>query len=185
MRAVILEVDERMLAERRRLGLDRGDEMWEGVLHMVPPPFERHGRIQLALGTALSASCAARGLLAGVEVGVFAAAGDYRVPDLVIYSVEARAERGVNGAPLVAFEIPSPVDESYEKVPWYLGRGAGSVVIVDQDTFSVEVFTREGRTEPGVDGLVAIAGLGVRLGAAPDASALLVDAEDGVHRIEV
>ena len=118
MRAVILEVDERMLAERQRLGLDRQDEMWEGVLHMVPPPFERHGRIQLALGTALSASCAARGLLAGVEVGVFAAADDYRVPDLVIYPLGARAERGVDGAPLVAFEIRSPDDESLEKVPW-------------------------------------------------------------------
>jgi hypothetical protein len=37
VKAVMLEVDERMLAERRRLGQDRWDEMWEGVLHIVPP----------------------------------------------------------------------------------------------------------------------------------------------------
>lgn len=33
-----MEVPEAMLAERRRLGLDRRDEMWNRVLHMVPPP---------------------------------------------------------------------------------------------------------------------------------------------------
>ncbi len=38
MRAVLLEVPEAMLAERRRLGLDGRDEMWNSVLYMVPPP---------------------------------------------------------------------------------------------------------------------------------------------------
>jgi hypothetical protein len=41
MRAVVLEMDERALNERERLGLDRRDEMREGVLHLVPPPSER------------------------------------------------------------------------------------------------------------------------------------------------
>ena len=36
MRAVLLEVPEAMLDERRRLGHDGRDEMWDGVLHMVP-----------------------------------------------------------------------------------------------------------------------------------------------------
>ncbi|HET9253937.1 MAG TPA: Uma2 family endonuclease [Pseudonocardiaceae bacterium] len=36
MRAVLLEVPESMLAERRRLGLDGRDEVWDSVLHMVP-----------------------------------------------------------------------------------------------------------------------------------------------------
>lgn len=31
-----------LLAERERLGLDRRDEVWEGVLHMIPPPSTRH-----------------------------------------------------------------------------------------------------------------------------------------------
>ena len=34
----MLEVHEALIAERRRLGHDRFDEMWEGVLHMVPSP---------------------------------------------------------------------------------------------------------------------------------------------------
>lgn len=38
MRAVLLEVPEGMLAERCQLGLDGRDEVWDGVLYMVPPP---------------------------------------------------------------------------------------------------------------------------------------------------
>jgi len=34
----MLEVDPALLEQRRRLGLDHWDEMWEGVLHMAPDP---------------------------------------------------------------------------------------------------------------------------------------------------
>jgi hypothetical protein len=34
----MLEVPQAMLDERQRLGLDGRDEMWDGELHMVPPP---------------------------------------------------------------------------------------------------------------------------------------------------
>ena len=43
MKAVIPEVPEYMLWERRRTGADRWDEMWEGVLHMAPAPNKRKG----------------------------------------------------------------------------------------------------------------------------------------------
>jgi Uma2 family endonuclease len=45
MRVVLVRVSESELAERRRLGLDRRDEMWEGVLHMTPAPSDEHQRI--------------------------------------------------------------------------------------------------------------------------------------------
>jgi hypothetical protein len=41
-----------MLDERRRLGQDVRDEMWDGVLHMVPPPGGAHqdyGRLGVSL----------------------------------------------------------------------------------------------------------------------------------------
>jgi hypothetical protein len=38
MRVVWLEAPGGLLEERRRLGLDIRDEMWDGVLHVVPPP---------------------------------------------------------------------------------------------------------------------------------------------------
>ena len=35
---VIVHVRQEELADRRAKGLDRRDEMWEGVLHMTPAP---------------------------------------------------------------------------------------------------------------------------------------------------
>jgi Uma2 family endonuclease len=183
MRAVILEVDERMLAERRRLGLDRKDEMWEGVLHMVPAPFARHGRIQAGLAASLYDRCTERDLMIGVETAVFAVDDDYRVPDLVVYAPESASDRGVEGAPVLVVEVRSPSDESLAKVPWYLGRGAGSVVVVDAVTFSVEVFSDEGKAEADADGLTQVAGLAVRLGPASDGDGLVVETEKATHRI--
>ena len=52
MRAVMLDVPESLLDERRRQGLDVFDEVWEGVLHMVPPPSGEHQRLELELGSA-------------------------------------------------------------------------------------------------------------------------------------
>ena len=46
----MLDVPESLLDERRRLGLDVFDEVWEGVLHMVPPPSGEHQRLELELG---------------------------------------------------------------------------------------------------------------------------------------
>jgi hypothetical protein len=49
MRTLILDPPtaglEELLARRRRSGLDRLDEVWQGVLHMVPAPREAHARI--------------------------------------------------------------------------------------------------------------------------------------------
>jgi Uma2 family endonuclease len=183
MRAVILEVDERMLAERERLGLDRRDEMWEGVLHMVPQPSGRHQVMGTALARYLFDPAARRGCEVATEIGVYAADRDYRVPDVAVFPQTSRSDRGVDGPLLVAIEILSPGDESYDKVPWYQARGAGSVVIVDQATFSVEIFGAEGKVESDADGLTAIAGLGARLGPAPDGEGLLIETEDGANRI--
>jgi hypothetical protein len=42
MRAV---VPESLLAERRQLGHDRFDELWEGELHLVPSPSFPHQQL--------------------------------------------------------------------------------------------------------------------------------------------
>ena len=184
MRAVVLEVDQAWLAERQRLGLDRFDEMWEGVLHVVPPPKRRHQYLASDLAAELRVAARRVGCRVAVQVGVFAEANDYREPDVAVVPSASEAERGVDGPLLVAIEVLSPYDESYEKVPWYLSRGAGSVVIVDPGTYAVEVFTTAGNAEPDPDGLFVIPGLGARLGPSTDRGALLVETVDGVARIE-
>ena len=40
---------EQLLERRHRLDQDRRDEVWEGVLHMIPPPSHEHERIAMIL----------------------------------------------------------------------------------------------------------------------------------------
>jgi Uma2 family endonuclease len=175
MRAIVLEVDERMLAERRRLGLDKWDEMWEGVLHMVPPASERHQGLEAELLVALRPSARRRGWKVRTDTGVFASDNDYRVPDVVVYSREAASQRGVDGAPEIVVEIRSPNDETYEKVPWYLARGARAVLVVDRDVLALQLFTHSPPAEPAGDGPIVLEPLGVEV--ARSGQTLFVDAE--------
>ena len=143
MRAVLLEVPEQMLAERRRLGLDGRDELWDGELHMAPPPGERHQRIGSDLLVALSPVVRRLGLVATYETGLFRAGDDYRVPDLVVTRPDQRSERGAESAELVV-ELRSPDDETYAKLPFYAALGVREVVVVHPDDRRVELFRLAG-----------------------------------------
>jgi Uma2 family endonuclease len=158
VKAVVLEVDERMLEERRRLGHDRWDEMWEGVLHMVPPPSERHQGLGGELFLVLAPLARLRGLIARYETGVFRpnTDDDYRTPDLLFTRPELRSKRGVDGGADLVVEILSPRDESYAKLAWYAELGVAEMLIVDPATMAVELFrgTPGGpsRVAPDLDG---------------------------------
>jgi Uma2 family endonuclease len=139
MRAVLLEAPESLLAERRRLGLDGRDEMWEGVLHMVPPASGPHQRMGTALLRILTGPAEAQGLVTSYETGLFRAAGDYRVPDQVYSRPDQLSDRGVEGAELVV-EIRSPDDETYEKLPWYAAVSVREVLVLHPQERRVELF---------------------------------------------
>lgn len=139
MRAVMLEVPPHLLEERRRLGVDRWDEMWRGELHMVPPPCERHQSLGSMLLTVLVPLVRERGLKIAYEIGLFAADDDYRVPDLGIYRHDQAGGRGLENAAEMLVELVSPGDESRAKLPWYATR-VREVLLVDRDTLTVELF---------------------------------------------
>ena len=147
MRAVIVEVDPQLLADRARVGLDRRDEMWDGELHMVPPPTHGHQLLGSRFLRVLGPLADDRDLQLTYETGVFRTSDDYRVPDLAAYGHDSVADRGVERADLV-IEIRSPGDESMAKIPWYLARGCREVLIVDRDTLAVELYGPDGRIEP-------------------------------------
>ncbi|MHB8438367.1 MAG: Uma2 family endonuclease [Acidimicrobiales bacterium] len=172
MKAVILDVDQRTLAERAQLGLDVRDEMWEGVLHMVPQPISRHQELESELLQAFGPIVRTRGLRVAPELAVFAGEHDYRVPDVAVYSTEARGIRGVTGTAALVVEIRSPGDETYEKLPWYLAGRAEAVLIVDRDSLAVELYTADGRLPNDSDGGVVVESLGVAI--VPDAGTLRV-----------
>lgn len=142
MKALILEVDERLLEERRRLGHDVRDEMWEGVLHMVPPAGRRHQRFGGKLYRVLGISADKRGLESLYETGLYRPGvdDDYRVPDLMFVRPELVTERGVDGPADLVVEIRSPGDETYLKLPWYADLGVSEMLVIDRDTLAVELF---------------------------------------------
>src|SRR5579863_7552845 len=86
MRTVIVDPPsaglDQVIERRRRSGLDRLDEVWEGVLHMVPAPSGEHADIAQQLAILLDAPARAAGLvptMGGFNLGD--AEEDYRVPD--------------------------------------------------------------------------------------------------------
>lgn len=168
MRAVVLEVPQSLLDERRRVGVDRWDEEWEGELHMVPPPSGDHQRLGGQLYSVLKALAEARGLVAHYETGVFrpGAEKDYRIPDHSYARPDQLSRRGIEGGAPLVVEILSPGDETYQKLDWYAAIGVGEVLVIDPDTRVVELFVLRGDrlvlVQPGPDG-VAVEAVAARV----------------------
>ena len=137
-RAVIADVEQHatILSERARLGIDRWDEVWEGVLHMVPPPAGRHQRFGTGLAAALLPVASELGLLISYETGVWRADDDYRIPDLAVYASDKASDRGVDGPPVLVVEIRPPGDETDAKIAWYLALGVTEVIVVERDSLA-------------------------------------------------
>lgn len=167
VRVVILEAPQSMIDERRRLGLDVRDEMWDGELHMVPPPRDAHQ----ALGTwflCMAAPLAeARGLVARYETGLFDTDRNFRVPDLLFRRADQGSERGAEGAELVV-EIRSPNDETYDKLPFYAARGVREMLVLHPSGPWAELFRLDGGelvlVAPDEEGVQHCAVLGLALG---------------------
>jgi Uma2 family endonuclease len=130
-----------LIAERRRLGLDKQDEMWDGVLHMNLPGNTNHQRIEGKLARCLAPLAEALGLELLAEAGLFDPAVNenksFWVPDIVVFPPAVASERGVEGGATLAIEIRSPGDESFEKIPHYSRIGVAEMLIIDRDTRAV------------------------------------------------
>ena len=151
MRALFLELPGAILAERRAKGLDRWDEVWEGVLHVVPPPSIPHQEFVDDLKALLKAHVERYGLGRVIrEPGVRVPDTDetnYRVPDLVFLSTDRLGRIGhqwIEGGPDIVFEVRSPGDESYDKLAFYAKVGVAAVVIIDPASAVLEVFRLAG-----------------------------------------
>jgi Uma2 family endonuclease len=141
MRAVVLDPPtaglEPVLERRRRSGLDRLDEVWEGVLHMVPAPSGRHARIAQQLAELLGPPARDAGLVPAMgEFNLGESDEDFRVPDGGLHRTLTDAVWHPTAALVV--EIVSPGDESWEKLPFYAAHDVDEVLIVDPAKRSVD-----------------------------------------------
>ncbi len=146
MKGVLLDVPTSLLDERRMTGADRSDEMWDGVLHMNPPPTLGHQDFEYELEYWLRTHWkAASGGKVFHNTGV-ARPGrwpkDYRSPDLVLISPdrwEKLRQTHVEGGPHVVIEIRSPGDETYEKFDFYASIDTAEIRVIQRDTKIPEV----------------------------------------------
>jgi Uma2 family endonuclease len=142
MRALWLDLPAETLAERRRLGIDVLDEVWDGVLHVPPSPSSTHMRRELDLAIALTPVARTRGLEVWTSTGVYGPHGsvkNYRIPDNAIARPDHRSRRGLESAEL-AVEWLSPHDESRDKFPFYAGASVREIWLIDPRTRALEVY---------------------------------------------
>jgi Uma2 family endonuclease len=147
MRALVLDPPtaglNRLLKRRQRSGLDRLDEVWEGVLHMVPAPGFGHATLTQQLAEQLGRPARDAGLIPTMgEFNLGEDEHDFRVPDGGLH----RPGAGGTWLPTAALvvEIVSPGDESWEKLPFYAAHDVDEVLIVDPQKRSVDWLSLDG-----------------------------------------
>jgi Uma2 family endonuclease len=197
MKALVLGVTDEELAERRRRGLDRFDEVWEGVLHMAPAPAYEHQRIVMAIARFLGELCERRGRgVLALGINVFDEAStvpDYRIPDFTFVATgheHVLARDGIRGGgPDAVIEIRSPDDETYEKLPFFARLDTREVIVIDRDTKQVEIDRLAGAqytaVEPDADRWLHCDILKIRLNRTDSSRLLIEDTDDPATRIEI
>ncbi len=160
MRAWTPDLGRELLVERRRRGLDRRDEVRDGVLFLAQPP---HGDRQVlndqlaafflphwqdaGLGRTLRAVGVKRpGTPDLPELGV-GVPHDFRIPDrsfLLAMQDDCVHEGWIVGPPDAVIEIQSSPDHDID-VSWYFDLGVREVILVDRDTRQVSVLARRAK----------------------------------------
>jgi Uma2 family endonuclease len=120
---------EELLERRRRSGLDRLDEVWEGVLHMVPAPSGRHAVVEWQLARLLGPLAEQAGLYACGQFNLGEGEHNFRVPDGGLHRTVPTGTWHATAA--LVLEIVSPGDESWEKLPFYAGHAVEEALIID------------------------------------------------------
>jgi Uma2 family endonuclease len=145
-------LEEALIAERRERGIDKFDEVWDGVYVMAPIANNEHQKIQTRL-TSILGPLIDFGGLGGVYSGANVSdqpddwTQNYRVPDVLVFLDGNPAEdRGTHwlGGPDFAVEIVSKWDHSREKIDFYASVGVRELLIIDRDPWQLELFRRVG-----------------------------------------
>jgi len=151
------EMCDRLRSERQSTGLDRWDEVWEGVYVMAPLPNDEHQAIQAKLVGVLLAAVGWSGeadVRGGVNVSDRADdwTQNYRCPDVVAFLKGTKAQnKGAFwlGGPDFAVEIVSPEDSSRDKLGFYASVGVRELLVIDRAPWQLELYRLQaGRLQP-------------------------------------
>jgi Uma2 family endonuclease len=150
MTAVVLDkwLERRLIARRRRLGIDHFDEVWDGVYVMAPAADIEHFSVSFDLAIVLNIIVKA-GELGEVFTGVNISdrkegwRKNFRVPDISVFLNDNLAEdcgTHWSGGPDLAVEIVSPKDRSRKKIPFYEKIGTRELLIVDRKPWRLTLY---------------------------------------------
>jgi Uma2 family endonuclease len=152
---LVKDVDraDELIRERKRIGADRYDEVWDGVYVMPSMPSLEHQELVHDLDTIFGEVVKRPGLgkvYPGVNVSDRGAdwKQNYRVPDLVIVLKDSRAIRHsthIQGGPDFLVEVESPGDDSEEKVPFYGQLGVRELLLIHRDKRTLRLLRLEGQ----------------------------------------
>ena len=142
-------VERDLIAERKAKGLDRYDEVWEGMYVIMPSPDNEHQDLVGGLSAVGALAIRWAGLgdaLPGCNVSDRDDwLENYREPDFAIFLKGTQARnRGTYwlGGPDFGVEIRSPNDRTYEKFDFYAQVGTGELLVICRSPWKLELYRR-------------------------------------------
>jgi Uma2 family endonuclease len=137
-----------LIRRRRRSGLDRFDEVWDGVYVMSPQPNPEHmllsGMLTYVFLSALDPS-RVLGVAPGGNVSDRREdwAKNYRCPDVLVFLAGNQAEQLEShwfGGPDFAVEIISRGDRARKKLGFYAKVGVRELLLIDRKPWRLELY---------------------------------------------
>jgi Putative restriction endonuclease len=147
------ELIREFIQERHERGIDRFDEVWEGVYIVPPLATIRHQRLSTALTVILYNVMTLEGK-ADVQGGANVSdrrlgwKRKFRAPDVVLVLTSSRAidcNTHWMGGPDFLIEVQTPGDETEEKIPFYSQLGVQELLIVHRDTRHLRLYRHNGQ----------------------------------------
>ena len=140
--------EQQIIDERKALGFDRYDEVWDGVYVVSPLPNDEHQENVGGLTTWLTVAIQYAGLgkvRPGVNVSdrVVDWEHNYRGPDVVVFTNDTQANcHGAfwHGGPDFAIEVVSQYDRSRQKFDFYAKVNTRELLIVDRYPWALELY---------------------------------------------
>ena len=138
------------IAKRKARGLNRYDEVWNGVYVMPPMPNDEHQQVVSRVNSIMEDVVGWPGLgevRPGVNVSdrVKGWKKNYRIPDVAVFLKECKAVNHRThwvGGPDWLTEVLSPDDDAREKLKFYEQIGVREVLLIDRDPWSIELYQR-------------------------------------------
>jgi Uma2 family endonuclease len=143
------------LEQRRALGQDLHDEVWEGSYHVAPAAGSAHGVVDDELAVLLRPYARAAGLVGTGPVNL-GELGDYRVPDRAYH--RGRPTGTYLPTAAVVVEVLSPNDETFAKFGFYARHRVDELLIADPAARTVQCWRRagDGYVETGAGALLGV-----------------------------